>query len=109
MVALLLSACASWQGRQHVLDGPLDPRDQVRLWVRGHGHQVHGVRVQRDSVIAVPFIRPPDCDSCAIRVARAAVDSVQVRATDWRASVFAAILWAPVVYLFYTLSQIPRD
>jgi len=102
-------ACGTWQGRPHLLDGSLGPRDQVRLWVRGEGHQVHGVQVRGDSVIGVPFVRPPTCDSCAVRFARADIDSVQVAAFDWRGSVFAAIALAPVLYLYYVLLRIPRD
>ncbi len=108
--ALGAGGCATWQGRPRALDGPLGRRDQVRLWVRGEAHQVHGVTVQGDSVIAVPFTRPPSCDSCALRFARADIDSVQVRATDWRASLFAVIVfWGPMAYLFYLAAQIPRD
>jgi len=107
--AFSAAGCATWQGRPHVLESPLGQRDQVRLWVRGEGHQVHGVQVRGDSVIAVPFIRPPECDTCAVRFARADVDSVQVWATDWRGSLFGAIAWAPALYLLYVLSQIPRD
>ncbi len=108
--ALGVSGCATWQGRPHVLESPLGRRDQVRLWVRGEAHQVHGVSVNGDSVIAVPFLRPPGCDSCALRFARADIDSVQVRATDWRASLFAAItFWGPMAYLFYMAAQISRD
>jgi hypothetical protein len=91
------------------LESGLEPRDQVRVWVRGEGHQVHGVQVRGDSVTAVPFIRPPTCDSCALRFARTDIDSVQVRATDWRRSLVAAIIFAPVAYLFYLMSQLPRD
>ncbi len=104
------SGCATWQGRPHVLETPLGRRDQVRLWARGEAHQVHGVVVRGDSVIAVPFTRPPTCDSCALRFALADVDSVQVRATDWRASLFAAVaFWGPMIYLFYMAAQVPRD
>ncbi len=107
--ALSTSACATWQGRAHVLESGLEQRDQVRVWVRGEGHQVHGVQVRGDSVTAVPFIRPPTCDSCALRFALTDIDSVQVRATDWRRSLVAAIILAPVVYLVYLMSQLPRD
>jgi hypothetical protein len=104
------ASCASWQGRAHVLDSPLGERAQVRLWVRGEAHQVHAVRVWGDSVIAVPFMRPPACDTCALRFARADVDSVQVRATDWRRTLFAAIvLWCPVLYLLYAYGGIAPD
>jgi hypothetical protein len=81
----------------------------VRLWVRGEGHQVHGVQLRGDSVIAVSFIRSPTCDSCALRFARTDVDSVQVRAFEWRRSIVAAIVLAPVLYLFYLMSQISRE
>ncbi len=101
------ASCASWQGRPHVLDSPLGSRDQVRLWVRGEAHQVHGVRVTTDSVTAVPFIRAPSCDSCALRFARTDVDSVQVRATDWRKTVFAVLVfWGPLAFALYALGGI---
>ena len=107
--ALGASACASWQARPDVLQGTLGRREQVRLWVRGEGHQVHGVRTDGDSLTAVPFIRSPTCDSCALRFAVRDIDSVQVRAFEWRRSVVAAVILAPVLYLFYLMSQIPRE
>ena len=60
-------------------------------------------------MIAVSFIRPPTCDSCALRFARTEIDSVQVRAFDWRRSIVAAIIYAPILYLLSLLSQIPRE
>jgi len=77
--------------------------------VRGEVYQVHGVQVHGDSVTAVSFIRPPTCDSCALRFGRTEVDSVQVRAIEWRRSIVAAIVLAPVLYGFYLMSQLPRD
>ena len=81
----------------------------MRLWVRGEGYQVHGVQLRGDSVMAVSFIRPPTCDSCALRFARTDIDSGQVRAIEWRRSIVAAIVLAPVLYLLYLASQIPRE
>ena len=107
--ALSVAACATWQGRPNVLAAPLAPRQQVRLWVHGVGHQVHGVQVRGDSVSAVPFIRPPSCDSCAMRYARSAVDSVQVRAFDWRRSLVAAIVVAPLIIGLYALGGMAVD
>jgi hypothetical protein len=43
---------------------------------------VHGVRVVGDSVWAVPYWKSPRCDSCAVRLARSAIDSVRVQVTD---------------------------
>jgi hypothetical protein len=77
--------------------------------VRGEAHQVHGVRLLGDTVIAVPFDQPPTCDSCALRFARADIDSVQVRASTWGPSLAGAIAMAPFIYLMYELSRIPRD
>ena len=110
--AWLLSASActwTWQGRSYLLNGRLGLGDQVRLWVRGEAHQVHGVRVLGDTVIAVPFDRPPTCDSCALRFARADIDSVQMRASTWGPSLAGAFFMAPVLYLYWVLLHIPRD
>ena len=107
--ALAATGCGTWQGRPEVLARSLGPRDQVRIWARGSGYQVHGVQVRGDSVVGVPFIRPPTCDSCALRFARSEVDSVQVRAFDWRRSVVAAILAAPLVYGLYQWGGMSRQ
>ncbi len=107
--ALSAAACATWQARPHVLDTPLRQREQVKLWAHGTGHQVHGVQVRGDSVIAVSFIRPPTCDSCALRFARTEIDSVQVRAFDLRRSIVAAVILAPVLYLLYLGTQVAQD
>ena len=92
-----------------MLRSPLDERDQVKLWVQGTGHQVHGVRIHDDSVTAISFIRPPDCDSCAMRFALQDIDSVQVRAFDTRRTIVATIIFAPVVYGLYMLSRMAPD
>jgi hypothetical protein len=105
----LLASCDGWRGRDGVLGQSLAPRAQVRLWVRGTVHQVHGVRVVGDSVTAVPFIRPLACDSCALRVALHDIDSVQVRAFDRDKSIFMAILVTPMVYLVLLSFTISRD
>lgn len=105
----LLAACDGWRGRAGVLGQPVAPRTQVRLWVRGSVHQVHGVRVAGDSVTAWPFIRPLNCDSCALHLALHDIDSVQVRAFDRDKSIFAAIVMTPIVYLVLLSFTIPRD
>jgi hypothetical protein len=103
-------ACAcvkTWRARPDVLGTALAPREQVRIWARGLGHRVHGVRVVGDSVFAVPYFRPPSCDSCAVRLALSDVDSVQVRVPDRRGSITAAVVTAVVVIpLLYYMSQL---
>ena len=101
-VLLLLmgpTACTSWAGRAGVLNHPLTSRDQVRLWVQGQAFQVHGVRVVGDSVLVVPFIQPPQCDSCVLRFATREVDSVQVRHLDGNKSLLLAVALSPLIYV----------
>ena len=105
----LLASCESWRGHAGVLERSLEPRAQIRLWARGAVHQVHGVRVVGDSVTAVPFIRPPDCDSCALHVALRDIDSVQVRTFDRDKSIFMALVVAPIIYFVMLSFTIPRD
>ncbi len=107
--ALSAGACATWQARPHVLDRPIPTREQVKLWTHGAGQQVHGVEVRGDTVYAVSFIRPPTCDSCAIRIARTDIDSVQVRAFDLRRTIVAAVILVPVAFVLYVGTQIPLD
>lgn len=38
---------------------------------------LHGVEIKSDSVYGVPFIEPPSCDSCRVRIALGAVDSLR--------------------------------
>jgi hypothetical protein len=68
---------------------------------------VHGVTIEGDSVRAVPFFRPPNCDSCAIRVALRDVDSVQVEVANPRANLIGGLLMISLALLLYALTQIP--
>jgi hypothetical protein len=83
-------------------------RRQVRLWAAGQSHQVHAVLVQSDSVYAVSFIQPPQCDSCVQVFHIATIDSVQVRASDTNKTITAVVLSLPVIFFAIRLSQIPR-
>ena len=77
--ALLTSACgAGWRSLPTLEPGPLRPRQQAQIWERGTSHRVHGVLIGADSVSAVPFHRPPNCDSCRITLPLSVVDSVRV-------------------------------
>ncbi len=40
--------------------------------------RLHGVIVGPDSVSGIPFRKPPDCDSCRVRIERAEVDSLRI-------------------------------
>jgi hypothetical protein len=75
----LIGGCHNWHRDPTVLVRPLGDRARVQLWSRGEVHEVHGVRVRGDSVIAVPYWLPPDCDTCAVRLARSQIDSVRIQ------------------------------
>jgi hypothetical protein len=85
LYGILLAAaagCQRWQLDSRVLTSPQPHRRQVEIWSQGHATVVHGVRLQGDTVVAVPYWMRLDCDSCAVRFARAAIDSVRVQAAD---------------------------
>jgi hypothetical protein len=62
---------------------------------------VHGFRLQGDTVVAVPYWKRLDCDSCAVRFARVLIDSVRVQAPDNVRS--AVSLGAGVVFFVVVL------
>jgi hypothetical protein len=103
--AVLLAAtvaCQRWQLDSSALTTPQPDRRQLEIWSQGRSTVVHGLRVQGDSVVGVPYWKPLDCDSCAVRFARGQVDSVRVQAPDNVRStaslaagvmIFAVVLW----------------
>ncbi|HTY05820.1 MAG TPA: hypothetical protein VMC86_04830 [Gemmatimonadales bacterium] len=77
--AFLLSACgAGWHRTDLVVPNTKSPRQQVEVWQGDSARRWHAVRVSDDSVSGIPFLRPIDCDSCRIAIARASVDSVRL-------------------------------
>lgn len=81
-VFLLAGACHSWVTDRQALGRPIPERARVLLWTHGEDREVHGVRVRGDSIIAVPYWLPPDCDSCSVRLPLTAVDSIQIAQPD---------------------------
>jgi hypothetical protein len=55
---------------------------------------MHGVTLIGDSLRAIPFLKPPTCDSCAMTLAVRDVDSVRVQAVDSEKARLAAALVA---------------
>jgi hypothetical protein len=82
--ALLLSlpavVCACGGGWHRVESAPpraLPARTQVQVW---HGERVtllHAVGLESDTIDGVPFTKAPTCDSCRVRLALGAVDSLR--------------------------------
>lgn len=94
---LLLSGCAS--SPKPVSPAPsraLSPRDRVEVWTGGTSHLLHGVRFTADSVTGVPYLRPPDCDSCRVSLTLSTVDSMKTAPGEGNA---IAGVFAPVVFL----------
>jgi hypothetical protein len=78
-VALLpQSACgAGWHRIDPVAPATLPQRQQVQVWREGQRLQLHAVRLSEDSISGVPFVEPPECDSCRIGLAKESVDSLR--------------------------------
>ena len=79
MVIAVLAGCTVWSRDERALQPPIPNRRPLEIWSGGHSLVAHGVQIRDDSVRAVPRWRPPECDSCVRRYARAAIDSVRVR------------------------------
>ena len=62
---------------------------------------MHSVRVVGDSVWAVQYWKSPGCDSCTVRIARSAIDSVRAEATDDARS--AATVGVSIVFFLVAL------
>ena len=83
--AVLLAAtvgCQRWQLDSSALTTPQPDRRQLEIWSGGHATVVHRLRLQGDTVVAVPYWKRVDCDSCTVRFARVLIDSVRVQAPD---------------------------
>jgi hypothetical protein len=79
MASLPVAGCgAGWH--RVPLNGPeaLSSHQQVQIWTRDGVHRWHAVVVSQDSVSGVHFLEPPECDSCRVTLARAAVDSLRI-------------------------------
>jgi hypothetical protein len=82
--ALLLSlptiVCACGGGWHRIEIAPprdLPARTQVQVWERERVTLLHMVRIESDTVDGVPFTKAPTCDSCRVRLALRAVDSLR--------------------------------
>lgn len=80
LLALIVpqAACgAGWHRIEPPAPSTLPRRQQVEVWQGSHRLQLHAVRLADDSISGVPYIRPPECDSCRVSVPVAAVDSLR--------------------------------
>ena len=92
MLALALATgCAGWHRTQLAEGQRLPPRQQVRIWRRGDSRIVHAGLLQHDTLYAVPFTKPPSCDSCRIAIPMSEVDSLEFGNSE-RTGVFVVLL-----------------
>ncbi len=102
--ALLWSnGCAAWHRVDLPADTTLARRQQVQVWQRGAATVVHAVRVKPDTVSAVPYLRPPSCDSCTIAFPRSQVDSMRLGGAEGAALGIAIGSLVVLAFLFYVL------
>ena len=82
LIGVTASGCQRWHLDSEVVTRPLSERHRLEIWTATGRHEVHGVRLQGDSVRAVPYWRPPSCDSCALYFPRSTIDSIRVQKVD---------------------------
>ena len=78
-LALVCLGCsAGWSRRPIESLDPAAARQQVQVWHAGRASLLHGVRVDSSAVRGIPYHKPLSCDSCAVVIPRAEVDSVRI-------------------------------
>lgn len=55
----------------------LPPRQQAQVWTGSESRRWHAVRIVGDTVSGVPYLEPPECDSCRVALNRSVVDSIR--------------------------------
>ena len=102
VLCAVIGGCHSWHRHPTMLTQPIDERTRVQLWYGGAAQVVHAVRVREDSVEAVPYWLPPDCDSCAVRIPVSLIDSVRVqRDSPSRTALLGTALLVVTLFAFY--------
>jgi len=83
--------CAASQVVEVPPPEPLNPRQQVRVWQGKEAVTLHGVVFAADTLHGIPYLEPLSCDSCAIALPLAAVDSVGLVNTERPAMIGTAL------------------
>jgi len=96
---VLAAGCTTWRRAPGVLDAPLPERYPIQIWTGSHSLIAHGVRLQGDTVRAVPRWKPPACDSCATYFARPAIDSVRVHRFSYVRTGLLLTTFGVLIYL----------
>jgi hypothetical protein len=100
----LLCGCAGWTRLALPSDTTLAPRQQVQVWRGSQARVLHAVRLSGDSLVGVPFQKPPSCDSCRVAIARSDVDSLRVGNMERAGIVVSALPFLALAFLAMTLA-----
>jgi hypothetical protein len=78
VMVMAQSGCgAGWHRIDPLGPGSLPKRQQVQVWEGGQKVQLHAVKLDGDSLSGVPYVQPPDCETCRVSVPTTSVDSVR--------------------------------
>jgi hypothetical protein len=72
-----LAGCTHWVRDETVLQAPVPARDQLQIFTPTSTIRAHGIRSDSTTLSYVPYVMPPDCDSCRVTVPLASVDSIR--------------------------------
>lgn len=105
---VMLAGCTSFQGGRPLdqLPTPVPAEQRVEVWTHGEAYQLHAVTVGADSVRGVRWWHSPDCDSCRVAIARAAVDSVRTPVSDGARTGALMLFILPFVTVAYIFTHI---
>jgi len=70
---------------------------------------LHAVRLTSDTLFGIPFQQPPSCDSCAIALARAGIDSLRVGNQEGPAIAGIMLPLVGGLFLLYQATRGLRD
>ncbi|HEX7918800.1 MAG TPA: hypothetical protein VF454_05310 [Gemmatimonadales bacterium] len=100
---LLLAGCTSFQAGRPLdqLPTPVPADQRIEVWSHGESYQLHAVTIGTDSVRGVRWWHAPECDSCRVVIARAAVDSVRTLGYDGGETGVLALVLAPVAFITF--------
>src|SRR3954464_8916511 len=78
LMVIAQSGCgAGWHRIDPLPPGSLPKRQQVQVWQNEQKVQLHAVKLDGDSLSGVPYVQPPDCETCRVSVPSTEVDSVR--------------------------------
>jgi hypothetical protein len=107
MFGLAAGCGGGWHRVEPKPEQDYPPRQQVQVWSNGKARVLHGVSLIGDSLIGIPYHQSLECDSCAVSVPLARVDSLRLGNMERGAyrsigvgflavSVLTGILWLSV-------------